>query len=490
MPDVVPKRLPRLTKIIYGTGDWGLATFNTLRQIFYAIFLTDVVGLDPRLASFAAFAGVLWDAVNDPLVGVLSDRTRTRWGRRRPFLLLFAIPYGLAFLLMWWAPPIKSQILLMLYIMMAYALSDTFQTLVIVPFHAMTPEISKDYDERTSLAGYRMGFNFLASIATAVAAPMIVDAVMRGGGTQQQGYVLAAGLFGASAIIPYLLIFFSVRERTTPTPRQEEVPFRRVVRMAWKNIPFRYATGLYMLNWVAFDLTGIVLPFLLVYWVAGGDLLLKVPGLGLPIESAVLGLMLVTAALVLPFWIWVSKRLGKRVAYLIALGLWIILLLFVPFIPQRAYTLTLALAVAIGISVSAAHVLPDAIFPDVIEWDELRTGTRHEGIYYGAKNFVRKLTTAFAIFITLQVLGWLGYKTPPKTAVNFTQPASALRGMRILVGPVGAGLLVLAFLVTWFYPLDRERFRRVQKLLARRQERRAARRAARAASRAADETAP
>jgi Na+/melibiose symporter-like transporter len=128
------ERVSQLTKVVYGTGDWGMASFNTLRQIFYAIFLTDVVGLDPRLASFAALIGVLWDAINDPLVGMLSDRARSRWGRRRPFLLFFAIPYGLAFLILWWAPPIENQILLMFYMMIAYALSDTLQTLVIVPY--------------------------------------------------------------------------------------------------------------------------------------------------------------------------------------------------------------------------------------------------------------------------------------------------------------------------------------------------------------------
>jgi GPH family glycoside/pentoside/hexuronide:cation symporter len=471
-------RLPWLTKVVYGTGDWGLAAFNTLRQIFYAIFLTDVVGLDPRLASFAAFIGVLWDAVNDPLVGVLSDKTRSRWGRRRPFLLIFAVPYGLAFLALWWTPPIHNQILLMVYVMLAYALSDTFQTLVIVPFHALTPALTPDYDERTSLAGYRMFFNFLASIATAMGAPMIIDAVMRGGGTQQQGYALAAMAFGTTAVVPYLLIFFTVRERPEAERQAETITLRQTARIAWRNVPFRYATALYMLNWVTFDLLGIGLPYLLVYWVARGNLLLKVPGLGLPIESAVLGLMMVTATLVLPFWIWLAKRLGKTTAYIIALALWAILLLCVPWVPQGAYTLTLVLAVAIGISVSAAHVLPDAIFPDVIEWSELRTGRRHEGVFYGAKNFVRKLTTAVAIFFTLQVLGWLGYKTPPEGATQVTQPSSALWGIRMLVGPIGAALLVLTIVVAWRYPLDKKRFDRVRRLLAHRQQRTARRRIA------------
>jgi glycoside/pentoside/hexuronide:cation symporter, GPH family len=88
-------------KLAYGTGDWSEASYGTLRQIFYAIFLTDVVGLEPRLASLAALIGIVWDAVNDPLVGILTDRMRSRWGRRRPFLLFGFIPFGLMFAMMW-----------------------------------------------------------------------------------------------------------------------------------------------------------------------------------------------------------------------------------------------------------------------------------------------------------------------------------------------------------------------------------------------------
>ncbi len=114
------KPLSRFIKIIYGTGDLGLASWGTLRQIFYAIFLTDVVGLDARLASAAALIGLIWDAINDPLVGMLSDKVQSRWGRRRPFLLVFSIPFGLAFLLMWWAPPWENQIVLAVHMMLVY----------------------------------------------------------------------------------------------------------------------------------------------------------------------------------------------------------------------------------------------------------------------------------------------------------------------------------------------------------------------------------
>ena len=462
-----------LVKLVYGSGDWGMASFGTLRQIFYAIFLTDVVGLDARLASFAALVGVVWDAINDPLVGMLSDRVNTRWGRRRPFLLFFSIPFGLSFLLLWWAPPWQSQVALMITVTLAYMISDTFQTLITVPFFALTPEITPDYDERTSLTGYRMFFNLLASLATAVSAPMIVDMALKAGMTQQQGYLMVAAAFGALAAVPFLLIFFVVRERfADQSVAQARTHFRDTMRTAWSNIPFRFATALYMLNWITFDLVALMLPYFLVYWIAQGDLLASVDFLGgLALESAVLGLLLVTAVVALPFWLWLSHRLSKRSAYIIGMSFWAIVQLVIFSLHPGQVNAVLFLAIMAGLSVSTAHVLPDAIFPDVIEWDELRTRRRHEGMYYGMKNFIRKLTGAVAIFFALQVLGWFGYQSPPQGAIQFNQSEVTLAAIRWLTGPVGAMLLISAIVVAWFYPLSRQRHARIRRLLQQRRER-------------------
>jgi len=467
-------RLPLPVKLIYGSGDWGMASFGTLRQIYYAIFLTDVVGLDPRLASFAALIGIIWDAINDPLVGMLSDRVHTRWGRRRPFLLFFSIPFGLGFLLLWWAPPWQSQLALMVTVTLAYMISDTFQTLVTVPFFALTPEMTPDYDERTSLTGYRMFFNLLVSLVTAVAAPIIIDAALNAGMSQQQGYLIVAAIFGGLAAIPFLLIFLVVRERySTRSQLTARTPLMDTLRTAWKNIPFRFAVVIYMLNWITFDLIGLILPFFLVYWVASGNLLATatVLGIELPLESAVFGLLLITAIASLPIWLGLSHRLSKRSAYIIGMSFWAVVQLLVYSIQPGQIQLILFLSVLAGLGVSTAHVLPDAIFPDVIEWDELRTRRRSEGIYYGVKNFIRKLTGAFAIFFALQVLGWFGYQAPPEGATQFSQSPATLTAIRWLTGPVPAFILVCVIIVTWFYPLTRERHARIRRLLQQKKER-------------------
>jgi GPH family glycoside/pentoside/hexuronide:cation symporter len=475
-------KLPLWKKLIFGSGDWSIATFGTLRQLYYAIFLTDVVGIDPRLASVAALLGVIWDAVNDPLVGTLSDRVRTRWGRRRPFLLFFAIPFGLAFVMLWWAPPFENQLLLAATVSLVYMLSDTLQTFISVPLYALTPEVAGEYDERTSLTGFRMFFNLVASLVAAVAAPSIVDAALASGATQQQGYFIVSAIFGGLAMIPPLLIFAFIRERPRPAEVQAEphVPFLVVLKTAWRNIPFRYASALYMLNWITFDLVGLVLPFFIAYWIAGGNLLEK--AFGLSLESAVFACLLVTSVLVLPFWVWVSKKLNKNTAYMLGMGFWAVVQLLIFSIQPGQINYILVLSVLAGISVSTAHVLPDALFPDVIEWDELRTNRRQEGIYYGVKNFIRKLTGALAIFIALQVLGWVGYQAPPAGVTQFTQTPQTLLAIRFLIGPLGAVLLVSAIVIAGFYPLSREKHGRILKLLTRRREARLARQAARKAS--------
>lgn len=460
--------------MVYGTGDWGTASYGTLRQIFYAIFLTDVVGLEARLASLAALVGILWDAINDPLVGMISDRVRTRWGRRRPFLLIFAIPYGLSFMLLWWAPPWQSQFALAATVTLAFIIADTLETLVSVPFAALTPELTPDYDERTALTGFRMFFNLLVSLVTAVAAPMIVDAALKAGLTQQQGYLIVAAIFGGSAALPFLLIFAVVRERyATEGKTPEVIPFMQTARTAWSNIPFRFATAIYMLNWITFDLVALVLPFFLLYWVAQGNLLASTTlfGVSLPLESAVFALLLITAILSLPLWLFVSHKLSKRSAYIIGMVFWAGVQLAIFSVQPGQVNLVLAMSVLAGLSVSSAHLLPDAMFPDVIEWDELRTRRRQEGIYYGIKNFLRKATGAVAIFIALQVLGWFDYQSPPEGVTTFSQSPLTLTAMRILIGPAGAVLLFSAVAMAWFYPLTRERHARVRRLLARRRER-------------------
>ena len=387
----IQPRLPTWKKLVYASGDFGISSTGILRQVFFAIFLTDVVGLDPRLGSFAALLGVMWDAFNDPMVGMLSDRVHTRWGRRRPFLLIFAIPFGLSFILLWFSPPWESQVALLVYVMLAFMVADTLSTLVGMPFNALMPEIVTGYDERTSLMGIRSFFQLGAALVTVIAAPAIVDAALTSGLTQQQGYLLTAMVFGLLGSLPFIVIFFVIRE-TADIEETRTLPVRQSLQTAWLNKPFRFATGFQLFTWSAVDMVGLILPFYLLYWVAEGNMLVTVNVLGfsLSLESAFLGLLMATSILFIPFWSWLAHRLNKRSAYLSGLIFWMGVELLLFTVQPGQVSLALLLAMMAGIGISSAYVLPDSIFADVIEWDELRTHRRQEGVYYGARAFIRK----------------------------------------------------------------------------------------------------
>ncbi|MBN2798147.1 MAG: MFS transporter [Deltaproteobacteria bacterium] len=463
--------LPLHTKVLYGTGDWSISSFNTLRQIFFAIVLTDVVGLEPRLASFAVLAGVLWDALNDPLVGSISDRTRTSMGRRRPFLILFAVPFGLMYAVLWWAPPWESQWALALYVTGAYMVSDLIQSLVSIPFYAMTPELTPDYDERTSITSWRMFFNQLASLAVAVVAPGLVEAMQGAGFTAQQGYVAVAALFGVLAVFPILAIGIFVHEDAHSEPLITP-PLLQSLRAAWANVPFRYLTALNMLNWISFDLVGLMMPFFVTYQLAGGELGAKTGLLGFPLAmaSAMLGVIIVSSLAAIPLWVWLSRPLGKRLSYALGAGIWALMQLAMFTIGPGEVGYALSLSAVAGVGIAAAHVLPDAMIPDVVDWEEWKTGARSEAVYYGTKNLVRKLSGAVSVFVALQVLGWVGYVQPAADAVSSPQPALPLLAIRLLTGPAGAVLLVGAIVAALLFPLTRAKHRELQVALKYRRE--------------------
>ena len=461
-------KLPFLLKLLYGSGDWGISSIGMLRSIFYAIYLTDVVGIEPRLASIGALIGIVWDAVNDPIVGTLSDRMKSKLGRRRPFLLWFAFPFGLSFVMLWSAPNWDSQIGLLIYVTLAFMISDTLNTLVAVPYLSLTPELTQDYDERTSLSSFRTVFQLLAAITVVVTAPMIVDAVILNGGSQQQGFITAGAVFGAIGSLPLFFIGLFVRERfALEEQAQEELPFRETLRLAWQNVPFRYAAGIYMFNWSAVDMIVISFPFFLLYWVAQGDLLAKINILGvdLALESAFFGVLMLVCVLFVPFWLWLAKWRNKIQAYIVGMSIWIVVQAMIFTIQPGEISYLLTVAALAGIGVSAAYILPDSILPDVIEWDELRTGRRQEGIYYGIRTLIRKLTGALVIFVTLQILGWSGYQAPPDNVVQYSQPDSALLSIRLMVSFIGVAILLGTIILAWSYPLTREKYTRIQRLL-------------------------
>jgi GPH family glycoside/pentoside/hexuronide:cation symporter len=445
------EKLSFWTKAAYAIGDLGNAAGpGTIIPFWYFYFLTDVVRLDPTLAGLSVLLGKIWDAINDPLVGALSDRTRGRWGRRRPYLLYGSIPFGVTFALLWIVPPIQNQTLLCLYFALMYMVFDTAFTFIGCPYQAMAPELTLDHDERTSLLTYRMGVSIGAGLLTAILLGEIIFPSFPG---DERAAFMAMGIVcGVVFIVPTLITFWGTRERKEFQVEEAPNPLEGL-RYVLRNTEWRYTLAMALLSWMPVDIASAIFPYFLVYWIGmtEGD------------ASLVMGIILASALLFLPLVLWLSKRSEKKMAFIIATASWAVIMLGILLVPQGAVTLTYMVAALTGFGVASAHLLPGAMSTDVLEVDELMSGKRQEGIYAGFSVFVRKLSTGLVLAMIGPVLSWSGYVEGATM-----QTESALTAIRLLIGLAPALLLVAACIVAWFYPLTRQRHAEVQAELARR----------------------
>ena len=446
------EKLSQRTKYLYGVGDLGFSLTSTIIGAYFAIFLTDVVGISPSIAAAAIFIGRTWDYFNDPFFGHLTDRTRTRWGRRRPFLLFGTIPFALVFILMWYRPPFESDLALAIYYAFVFVLYDAAATLVYMPYFALTPELTSDYDERTSITSIRAFFSIIGSLIA-----FTIPLMMVGGFSPEHApQVLQMGIiFAAISAVPLLVVFFGIRERKEYM-EQKQPSLRQSLGASWKNKPFIFGLVIYLFTWVSVDLLQAILLFFIKYVVQMEDK-----------SDLIMATIFIVAMVALPAWNWASRRWNKRKAYIIGIAFWAVVQLFLGSLaPATPLPWILVLCVLAGIGVSAAHVLPWAMIPDAIEWGEWHTGERHEGMFYSLITLAQKIASSAAVPLALLVLDATGYQ--PTLAA---QPASAIQGIRMVIGPIPAVLLCLGILFALLYPLGRERYTQIAADLA---ERRAA----------------
>ena len=434
--------LSKRTKLMYGVGDLGFSLTLTIIATYFAIFLTDVVGISPGIVAIAIFIGRSWDYINDPLIGYISDRTRSKWGRRRPFLLFGAIPFGIVFILLWWKPPWTNEVALAVYYAAAYVLFDTAATFAYMPYFALTPELTTNYDERTSLTTYRMFFSILGSLVAFTVPLVIIGAFV----PESAARILTMGIiFGVVSVLPLLLAFAGTREQ--PEHMEMEQPtLRHSLRAAAKNRPFLFGIGIFLLTWVSIDILQTTLLYFIKYVIHRQDQ-----------SDIFMAVIFITAICALPLWSWISRRWSKRHAYMGGIAFWaVVQLVLISLSASTGTSFIVIICILAGIGVGAAHVLPWAILPDAVEWDEWQTGERHEGMFYSLVILIQKVASSIAIPLILLILEFTGY-VPNATQ----QPANALLGIRLVIGPIPAILLITGIYLAYRYPLTRERYAQI-----------------------------
>lgn len=456
-PAEMSGKLNLSTKLAYGAGDLGPAITANILSVFLLIFFTNVAGLNPGMAGSILLIGKIWDAINDPIVGMLSDRTRSRWGRRHPWMLFGAIPFGIFFFLQWLVPqfssdPTTNQWGLFWYYVVISILFNSFYTAVNLPYTALTPELTQDYDERTNLSSFRFGFSISGSILSLLLGGAIFALPMLKNNPLQQYSVMGA-VCAVISVLPLFWCVWGTRQRVKETERlrletsdEATLPYLEQLKIVFSNRPFLYVIGIYLCSWLAVQNTVSVIPYFVKNWM----------GLTTQDFINVIITVQVTALIMLFVWSEVSKRVGKKAVYFMGMSVWIIAEIGLFMVQPGQSWLLYVLAVMAGFGVSTAYLIPWSMIPDVIELDELQTGQRREGVFYGFMVLLQKVALAIGLFLVGWVLQQAGFLSTTAGQAEPIQPASALWAIRVLVGPAPLVVLLIGLVLAYFYPITKE----------------------------------
>ena len=454
-----------LERLAYGAGELGPAMAGSTIIFFQLVFLTDVAGMDPGLAGSVLLVARIWDAVNDPLIGWLSDNTRTPWGRRLPWMVVSALPFSAFFMMFWLVPEFAgteaTQWSGFAYYLLVAVLFSTFSTALALPHASLTAELSRDYDERSRLTAYRMGFSLAGSVGGLVAA-LLVFQLLKGAPKTTQYAVFGAsiGVIGLVAVLFCLAGIWKIvisrdiqrlRRQSADELAARPLSFREQVNLVLGNKPFLLVCGIYLCSWLSMQFTATILPFYTQSWLRLSTTTFHL--LALTVQTTALCLM--------PFWGWVSVKIGKKPVYFIGMSFWLIAQAGLMFLQPGAAAILFIMAFVAGFGISVCYLIPNAMLPDVVEYDELKTGRRREGVYYGTCIFIQKGALAIGTFIVGQLLALSGYIPSGPDDLAPQQPEKALLTIRLAIGPLPALALAVGMVLTALYPVTRESHRRV-----------------------------
>jgi len=436
-------RIEKKTLLGYATGSLGTGVYLTVPSVLLLYFMTDILGIAAGLAGIAIVAPKLLGAMLDPVVGWLSDRTDSRWGRRRPWMLAGALGMGCTFMILFHVPDFTTTEARFAYVLAVFLASAIFYSLFATPYIAMPAEMSSDPDERTRIMAWRMTMVMAGVIAGSAVAPMLVSAF--GGG--RQGYGMMSIMIGAACVCAMLTSVVATRSLPRAcgyTDNAKRAPLARDLLAVIGNPAFLRLGAIFFVQTSIFGLVGALLPYA-VGRLLGGD------------EALVGGLllaMLVSAIVCMGLWARASTRWGHGRCLIVAsIGHGLLSLTLLGIGPGYPLPLLLLQFTAVGIFYSALQLLPFAMLTDVIAGDQLASGRAREGAHSGVWTAVEKMGLAAGPALAALLLAFAGYR-PGDGA---TAPALDLVRWTIALGPAAAQALAVILLLG--YPTLRARHR-------------------------------
>ena len=439
---------PQLKKrnyISYGLGDlYGGGSFFLI-STFSMYFLVSIVGMNPLLAGLIPGLGKIWDSVSDPLMGYLTDNNKSRFGRRRVFFLIGIVPIMVTFTLIWVPVPFESQVSLFIYYFFAYLMFYSCSTMVLVPYSALSAEMTHDFSMRNKLTGTRMVFSMAATLFGGVAAQPLIDSFSN----QSMGHFIMGLVFSIIFAVPYIFVFLGTWELPVETKGiNEKQSIFRNFGSIYKNRTFRIHIVMYICSYAAMDVLMAWFKFYVIDY-------LKNPG----VVTIGLGAILITQILALPVYVKLSNSRGHAFAYRSGLIIWALAIAAMSFHRPGSSMLLLVLnCIMVGAGMSAGVIIPYQLLPFDADVDELITSEKRAGTYAGAMTLIRKLIQGALVLPVLGLLlSVIGYKTG--SGETIAQSAETLLRLRLIFVLAPIVLAVTGIIVSFSFPVTPETHR-------------------------------
>lgn len=451
-------KMKQSEKWIFAWGDFFGGGAQSLIGVLYLIFLTDIIGINPALAAGIIMIAKFWDAICDPLMGIITDNARTKMGRRRPFILFGSILVLIGMSLLWlpttgWGSDFAKAA----FALFSYLFYNTVDTIVNVPYSSLSAEITTDIRERNKVNILRLVVSTIASAVCTLVPSMVLNAFKRGDITLSQFYIIIVIGFGLFFIIPLIFIGLFCRERTV-IPAQKTVFEAQSFIKPMRVKAFRGLVGMYLCQSISMDILSTGIMYYSLYVTKGSS-------------TIYLGIFIGVQLIMFPIINKLVNIMDKKRIYYYGLPLAVVAFIGVGIYPASWNVIgTYVLTALTAIGFAGAQLTSWIIFPDAVDAGELKFGDRPTGSYSGIMTFIRKISSAVAIQIFGLMLAVCGYIKPTEAIAIPDQPFSAIVGIRIAMSGSFVILMIVGYFLARRMVLTNQRSAQVRKFLALREE--------------------
>jgi len=447
-----------LQKLAFASCDvFGGGSFNII-NFLYPGFMALTLGLSPYWIGFVVLITRIWDGINDPLMGKITDSTSSRMGKRRIYLVVASPLVLISFTLLFFPYTFSNTVLKVITALACYLLFCTVETLVMIPYYSLSSEISSDYNTRASYNSWRLGFSIFSSIVC-VAVPGVIVSSFEG----NKGYMVMGVVFGAVFALAVLITGLFAKEEIVSPPAKGK-GFISEYAEFFKIKPFRQYIGMFLMVQTAMTVMSTLFFFFIDFYVCREITLSGRTNMLGSISAAIMFSMQIVA---LPFYLWLIKKTSKATAYRVGAAIWIIAALFLLAVkPGTPDCFVYILAAIIGFGISGPGLVPHTMFGDVSDFIQLSKNQRIDGQISGCANFMNKLVQAVSIAVVMAVLGLFGFAEKKAGGPEvLSQPESAQNALLYIMSLAPLFIVSIGFFISLKYKLNRDKQNRIADLL-------------------------